>query len=104
MAIIRYENEWARLGPATRKPSPESQAGKLFSALSIAPTHYSELWRKAGFERGPFLRTTLRKCAKAGFVERILDSDGTELWSSKQMTEEYTQKPHKRETQALPRV
>ncbi len=81
MPIIRFEDEWERLTPATVRPDPNSQAGRLLSALSIAPIHYPELWRKAGFERDPFCRTRLRRCAKAGFCERTLDSNGTELWS-----------------------
>jgi hypothetical protein len=77
----RYENEWVNLNPATRMPGPDSQAAILIAALSIAPIHYPELWRKAGFEKDPFCRTRLRQCALAGFIDRTLDSDGTELWS-----------------------
>jgi hypothetical protein len=78
----RWAQEWVSLPPATPPPPPGSQAAKLFDALDGTPTSYRQLWQRARFEKDPFLRTTLRKWAKAGWADRILDVDGaTELWS-----------------------
>jgi hypothetical protein len=78
----RWAQEWASLPPAIRPPRPGSQAAKLFNSIDGAPASYRQLWQWARFDKDPFLRTTLRKWAKAGWVDRIVDADGsTELWS-----------------------
>jgi hypothetical protein len=77
----RYDKEWQDIGPATRKPTVGTQAERLFRSLDETPTSYRQLWQRAGFQKDPYLRTNLRKWAKAAEVDRIVNADGTELWS-----------------------
>lgn len=78
----RWENEWKNLKAAIGSPLPGSRFEKLFHSLDKTPTSYHKLWQRAGFTKDPYLRTDLRKWAKAGWVDRAVDSDNaTELWS-----------------------
>jgi len=75
--------EYEGIEPAKRMPAPGTKSAQLMSALNEDPTRYRELYLRAGFDSDPFFRTTLRRCAKAGFIVRRLDTDGKELWSRK---------------------
>jgi hypothetical protein len=76
--------EWETLPPAVERPRPGSQAAKLFDALTATPTEYGKLWERAKFSKDPSLRTDPRKWAKAKWVARAIDADGTtELWSAR---------------------
>lgn len=70
-----------RLTPAKRVPKEGTKTHQLYSALSSVPTPYGVLWRRAGFDRDPFLRDALRKLAKGGFILKQLDSSNTEFFS-----------------------
>jgi hypothetical protein len=77
-----WTKEWENLEPAGQRPGPGTKGAKLLESLDEAPTPYKQLWQRAGFDSDPFLRTCLRKCAKAGWVGRTIDEgDETELWS-----------------------
>lgn len=78
--VFCWTEEWKNLKPATRRPKPGTKSAQLFDAMNKAPTSYHELRRRAGLDPDPFLRTALRKWAKAGWVNRVVDGDGTERW------------------------
>jgi hypothetical protein len=76
-----WTNEWENLPEDPNwRPKPGSPAEQLFKFLDEKPTPYKPLWIRAGFKKDPFLRTDLRKGAKAGLVNRMVE-DEKELWS-----------------------
>lgn len=78
-----WQKEWENIKAATGSPRPGSRFSKLLPFIDFTPTPYGKLWRKV-FDNDPFLRTDLRKWAKAGMIDRVVDVDGfTELWALK---------------------
>lgn len=79
--IPRWQDEWLKTVPAKRLPRAGTKSAKLFESIDKTPTTYQELWIRAGFETDPFLRTQLRKWAKADYVNRAVTDGTTEEWS-----------------------
>lgn len=76
----RWKKELEDLPPASSPPRPGTKAAQLFDNLSQTPTSYGQLWKRAKFVKDPFLRTTLRRLWKGGFVDRTVVEDNKELW------------------------